>query len=339
MYKSLLISLLACLCSASFARAQSLGNPVTADNSIDLGYGSYAPVLYRHANFADESQAKPARPILHNIAQRMMTPIRNAAGHLMPAPRGEELPTREAVARMIADGGFSPAEITAAKIKIDESQARSRRAAVRYLGTIDCHYYPEAEGGLIAALRADRAESVRFEAALALGNSRGFTEKMLEALNMTALALELDGNPSESSERVRMAARQSLERCVERGLALPPLAHQLAPTIGYWLPPDPLAIQPVGYYLPAQTPAISPRERELAETISAQRRTTTTAPAPTHRSLREFFFGRDQTPASQNAVDPRMRGLAPLGAETSLGIPASYRPAPTSMPMPYNYYE
>src|SRR5256885_11485017 len=40
-------------------------------------------------------------------------------------------------------GSLSPAETTAAKIKADEAGANARRAAVRYLGTVDCHYYPE----------------------------------------------------------------------------------------------------------------------------------------------------------------------------------------------------
>lgn len=127
-----------------------------------------------------------------------------------PPPRPLNVPTRDDVARMITDGSRSPAEITAAKIKIDEGQALARQAAVRYLGTIDCHYYPEAEAGIIAALRCDRIESVRFEAAVALGTCRGVSMRTLEALNIVALGLETDGNPAESSETVRLAARHSL---------------------------------------------------------------------------------------------------------------------------------
>src|SRR5262249_25016443 len=61
------------------------------------------------------------------------------------------------------------AEGAAAAIKKDEAEAAARRAAVRYLGTVDCRRWPEAEDGLINALRADRNECVRMEAAFQLG--------------------------------------------------------------------------------------------------------------------------------------------------------------------------
>lgn len=334
MNKHILLSLVACLVGSAPAYAQgALGPPVAAEKQVELGYGPNAPALYHHASVSAES--RPRRPVLHQMAQRMLSPIRAVLGHLMP-PRGEELPSRDAVSRMIADGGYSPAEITAAKIKIDEAQAQARRAAVRYLGTIDCHYYPEAEAGLVAALRADRAEAVRYEAALALGNSRGFTEKMLEALNMTALALELDGNPAETSERVRSAAQRSLERCVERGLALPPLAQQAVSAIDCWLPPDPLAVQPVGYYLPAYVarPPISARERQIAETIGTQPREA--APPSGLRSFFQSLFGREPARGQRNAVDPRLSGLAPLGAVQPLAIPTE--PQSLAPMQPYNYH-
>ncbi|HTN74609.1 MAG TPA: hypothetical protein VL096_05160, partial [Pirellulaceae bacterium] len=50
----------------------------------------------------------------------------------------------------------------AAKIQADQAAAKERMLAVRFLGTIDCHWYPEAEAALVAALRADRSECVRF---------------------------------------------------------------------------------------------------------------------------------------------------------------------------------
>src|SRR5262249_14905526 len=44
------------------------------------------------------------------------------------------------------------AEGAAAAIKKSEAEAKARRAATRYLGTVDCHWFPEAEKGLINAL-------------------------------------------------------------------------------------------------------------------------------------------------------------------------------------------
>ena len=72
----------------------------------------------------------------------------------------------------------------AAAIQADEAGAAQRRAAVRYLGTVDCHYWPEAEDALIGALRTEtRAEFAevrgemarRFEAVLDQKIDRHFT--------------------------------------------------------------------------------------------------------------------------------------------------------------------
>jgi len=58
----------------------------------------------------------------------------------------------------------------AAKVEQEQKQAKVRVAAVKYLGTVQCHYYPEAEAALIASLRADRSECVRLAAAQALAS-------------------------------------------------------------------------------------------------------------------------------------------------------------------------
>jgi len=103
---------------------------------------------------------------------------------------------------------------TAAKIKADEADAKERRAAVRYLGTVDCHYWPEAQDALIASLRGDRNECVRFEAALALGNGCCCTKKTIEALINATICSNKDDFPRETSARVQAAARQALDHCL-----------------------------------------------------------------------------------------------------------------------------
>lgn len=105
-------------------------------------------------------------------------------------------------------------EGAANKIKKDEAEAKARRAAVRYLGTVDCHFWPEAEAALIGALRGDRNECVRFEAAMALGGGCCCTKKTIEALLISATGSDKDGNPSETCERVRAAAYASLQHCL-----------------------------------------------------------------------------------------------------------------------------
>src|SRR5262249_26693728 len=103
------------------------------------------------------------------------------------------------------------AEGAAAQIKLAEAQAKARRAAVRYLGTVDCHWFPEAEAGLINALRGDTNECVRLEAALALGSGCCCNKKTIAALNMTVSGSNKDGKPSENSERVKAAAAYALQ--------------------------------------------------------------------------------------------------------------------------------
>jgi hypothetical protein len=106
-------------------------------------------------------------------------------------------------------------EGAAAQIKKDELECKARRAAVRYLGTVDCHYwYDVAEPALIGALRGDRCECVRLEAALALGRGCCCTKRTMAALLVTVNGSEADGNVSENSERVKAAAAAALAHCL-----------------------------------------------------------------------------------------------------------------------------
>jgi hypothetical protein len=106
------------------------------------------------------------------------------------------------------------AEGAAAAIKKSEAEAKARRAAVRYLGTVDCHWFPEAEAALVNALRADTNECVRLEAALALGHGCCCSKKTIAALAITVSGSNKDGKPSENSERVKAAAFFALQHCL-----------------------------------------------------------------------------------------------------------------------------
>jgi hypothetical protein len=105
-------------------------------------------------------------------------------------------------------------EGAAAQIKASEADAKARAAAVRYLGTVDCHWWPDAEVALSNALRADKNECVRYEAALALGRGCCCTKAIVRSLTICVNGTEEDGNPYENSERVRMAAEVALMHCV-----------------------------------------------------------------------------------------------------------------------------
>jgi hypothetical protein len=104
-------------------------------------------------------------------------------------------------------------EGAAARIKKDEAEAKARRAAVRYLGTVDCNYWPEAIEALSLSLRKDPNECVRFEAALALRNGCCCQEKTIKALTHCVEGSDKDGAPKERSDRVRAAATDALARC------------------------------------------------------------------------------------------------------------------------------
>jgi hypothetical protein len=102
----------------------------------------------------------------------------------------------------------------ASAIQADEAGAPKRRAAVRYLGTVDCHYWPEAEDALVASLRGDRNECVRWEAAMALGSGCCCTKKTIEALTIVTSCSDRDGAPKETSNRVHAAAAAALDHCL-----------------------------------------------------------------------------------------------------------------------------
>lgn len=143
---------------------------------------------------------------LGNMLNSMTQPMSAMSGGIIPnfCPT---TPTAEDLAKPGVEGA-------SAQAKKDAAEAKARRASVRYLGTLDCRYYPEAEGALIAALRTDGVECVRFEAALVLGKGCCCSKKVIEALTHAVSCSEKDGNPAERSDRVRFAACLALERCL-----------------------------------------------------------------------------------------------------------------------------
>jgi len=110
----------------------------------------------------------------------------------------------------------SPTECTAARIKNDAATVEARRQAVRFLASADRRYYPDVEKALVFALRSDSSELVRCEAAIALGQTACCTKATLAALTLAVSGEETDGNPAETSARVRSAAAGALQICMCR---------------------------------------------------------------------------------------------------------------------------
>lgn len=102
----------------------------------------------------------------------------------------------------------------AAQGKKDAAEAAKRKADVKYLGTLDCRYYPEASKALADALRTDPNECVRYEAALALTRGCCCNQTTIAALTASVSGYETDGNPGERSARVRCTAAVALEKCL-----------------------------------------------------------------------------------------------------------------------------
>jgi hypothetical protein len=133
-------------------------------------------------------------------------PMSAFTGGIVP-PLCNGLPTPEELADKGAVG-------TAAAIKAEEAQAKARKAAMKYLGTVDCSRFPDAQDALIKGLRGDTNECVRYEAALALGNGCCCTKATMEALSVAAACSDRDGFHRERSDRVRAAAVAALQRCL-----------------------------------------------------------------------------------------------------------------------------
>jgi hypothetical protein len=175
------------------------------------------------AAFPHEYSTGPRLPFcqspLGRFGRFVFTPLRIASGGRLPecCP---DVPSAAALAHMTPENTSLP-EVTAAKIKYDQAGAGARRAAVRYLGTVDCHYFPEAEEALLAALRCDRNELVRLEAARALGNGSCCARRTVQALHLVISGGCSDYNPAETSARVKAAAVASMQKCLACGSAPP----------------------------------------------------------------------------------------------------------------------
>lgn len=137
------------------------------------------------------------------MAANMRKPLSTVTGGLVAA---EKVPHADEQAQPGPEG-------TAAQLKAVNLQAPKRRAAVRELRAVDVRYHPEAEGILVAALRADPSECVRYEAALTIETLPACTEKIAKALRTCIDSSSADGNPAELSLRVRNQAAIALAKC------------------------------------------------------------------------------------------------------------------------------
>jgi hypothetical protein len=223
----------------------------------------------------------------------------------------------------------------AAKIKVEAAQAEARVEAVRYLATVDCHWYPEAEAGLIASLRADRSECVRLAAAQSLARGCCCTKKTLAALQICAAGSNLDGNPGERCVRVRWAALHAMQVCLSQCDAthFRQPAYQDRPES----PADPLASSTAADSLPEfyqRVEAIAPEQllhnaQQTVAVLAGQQTQVASATAEPRSGL----YGIWAATKSEPSVSP----VEPLADAYYATTPAvGYPPArPTEPPIGY----
>jgi hypothetical protein len=156
-------------------------------------------------------------------------------------------------------------------------------------------HQPQIEDSLIRCLRGDPKESNRYEAAKALDMARYFTEKSLTALLCAADGSTVDGNPAETSQRVKAVALHALRVYTFQVAATSNRPQQTSSTktaggvqlAGYAVRPVPPQPQPELFdqacRLQAETistPPTSKSPSEGADAFDLAVRGQTPAPAP-----------------------------------------------------------
>lgn len=155
-----------------------------------------------------QCRLKLCRSPVGQLLNNLLRPLSAMTGGIVPALCPPVPPVPPGGPGSAPDAGSAAAAIAA-----DQKAAKERRAAVKFLANVDCQYWPEAEAALVAALRADKNECVRWEAAVSLSKGCCCTPTVRSALAIAAEGSDRDGNPAEKSWRVRQAAAQALARC------------------------------------------------------------------------------------------------------------------------------
>jgi hypothetical protein len=214
--KTAFIALLLLSCPACMTPGAGVATtaPVAPAAAVGFGVDPAAPVaappppgpLAQCCEAIDDCRRKLCMTPFGQMLNGMTKPVSALTGGIIPT----FCPAMPGAADLMKPGVMGEA----AALKKDALEAKARREAVRYMGTVDCRYYPDVEGKLIAALRLDGSECVRYEAALALGRGCCCTKKVILALDIVVAGSDEDGAPVEKSGRVRDAAFDALQHCL-----------------------------------------------------------------------------------------------------------------------------
>ncbi|OAI55096.1 hypothetical protein AYO44_02860 [Planctomycetaceae bacterium SCGC AG-212-F19] len=264
---------------------------------------------------------------LGEFINNMTKPMTMMSGGLIP-PCCPTAPSAAELAEAADDPGPLGA---AAQVAADEAKAKKRRAAVRYLSTADCHWWPEVEKALIVALRTDRNECVRLEAAMGLGHGCCCTRRVIEALAITVEGSSRDGNPSENSERVRACALQSLNHCLGCYRSPPEPVGGEQKEKPQPLPPSVQApvealkskIQLSAYYMQLDKKPMAEVVARARQVAAAASPTGPLAPRPSENSFREIFFPGQDNLAADTVIQQGAAGSTVVTASGNTVISAT----------------
>lgn len=155
----------------------------------------------------DKCKAKICSCCLGQMLGNMTLPLSLATGGCIK-------PCCPPVSQEALKAPASSAAGACARITKDQLEVEERRKAVRCLAKVDCNWYPEAELALINALRTDKSECVRLDAARVMAVGCCATKKTIEALTICVNGSNKDGNPAENSPRVREMALVALQHAL-----------------------------------------------------------------------------------------------------------------------------
>lgn len=215
------------------------------------------------------------------------------------------VPTQAQADALAAVPGGGGAMAVAAKIKIDEAEAKARVAAVEYLATVDCSRWSDARTALIGALRADKNECVRFAAARALNTGCCCSRETIEELRICIAGENTDGNPAETSPRVKAAAFTALQNCLMRvpevipAEAPPPVRIEPETAPGA-TPATPAPLQP-------EAPAAAPAPTSMNRSSADRSHVAASYIAPVDRAT--FLKARLQRKTFAQTVEDAQRSL------------------------------
>ena len=235
----------------------------------------------------------PAGAMLNSMTQ----PLTMATGGIIP-PFCPIVPSAADLAKPGVAGASDA-------IKKDALEAKMRRDKVRFLGTVDCRYYPDAIGALTAALRTDGSECVRYEAALALNRGCCCNQKTIDALEASVSGTDKDGNPAERSVRVRCTAATALERCLSCYMP-PPVEPDIEPKI------EPKPIEP----LPLPTEKKKPIDAASAKATDGEKKGNPDLRLPSKASVEKAWQTLNDFNALLAAEAPM--AAVPRSAKTSV---------------------